>query len=62
MKDLIIVGAGGMGRKVHVCLKRLNADGKWNIKGFIDDIYLDEFINELFSLLSNEHFIKFLIL
>ena len=31
-------------------------------KGFIDDIYLDEFINELFSLLSNEHFIKFLIL
>lgn len=37
MKDLIIVGAGGMGRKVFVCLKRLNTDGKWNILGFIDD-------------------------
>lgn len=37
MKDLIIVGAGGMGRKVHVCLKRLNTDGRWNIRGFIDD-------------------------
>ena len=38
MKDLIIVGAGGLGRKVFVCLKKLNAiEKKWNIKGFIDD-------------------------
>lgn len=37
MKDLIIVGAGGLGRKVFVCLRRLNTDGKWNIRGFIDD-------------------------
>lgn len=38
MKDLIIIGAGGLGRKVFVCLKRLNAiEEKWNIKGFIDD-------------------------
>lgn len=37
MKDLIIVGAGGMGRKVLVCLKRLNTENKWNIKGFLDD-------------------------
>lgn len=38
MKDLIIVGAGGLGRKVFVCLKRLNSiELKWNIKGFIDD-------------------------
>jgi len=37
MKDLIIVGAGGMGRKVHVCLKRLNTENQWNILGFIDD-------------------------
>ncbi len=37
MKDLIIVGAGGLGRKVFVCLRRLNVDNKWNIKGFIDD-------------------------
>lgn len=37
MKDLIIVGAGGLGRKVFVCLRRLNTDGRWNIRGFIDD-------------------------
>jgi len=38
MKDLIIVGAGGLGRKVFVCLKRLNIiEEKWNIRGFIDD-------------------------
>lgn len=37
MKDLIIVGAGGLGRKVFVCLRRLNSDNKWNILGFIDD-------------------------
>lgn len=37
MKDLIIVGAGGLGRKVFVCLRRLNTDNKWNILGFIDD-------------------------
>lgn len=37
MKDLIIVGAGGLGRKVFVCLRKLNTDNKWNILGFIDD-------------------------
>lgn len=37
MKDLIIVGAGGLARKLHVCLKRLNKDSKWNILGCIDD-------------------------
>lgn len=37
MKDLIIVGAGGLGRKVFVCLRRLNTSKKWNILGFIDD-------------------------
>lgn len=37
MKDLIIVGAGGLSRKIHVCLKRLNKDSKWNIIGCIDD-------------------------
>ncbi len=37
MKDLIIVGAGGLGRKIFVCLRRLNTDHKWNIRGFIDD-------------------------
>ena len=37
MKDLIIVGAGGLGRKVFVCLRRLNQDNEWKIRGFIDD-------------------------
>lgn len=37
MKDLIIVGAGGLGRKVFVCIRRLNVNNKWTIKGFIDD-------------------------
>ena len=37
MKDLIIVGAGGLARKLFVCLRRLNTDNQWNIKGFIDD-------------------------
>lgn len=38
MKDIIIVGAGGMGRKLFVCLKRINdVKKRWNIKGYIDD-------------------------
>ena len=38
MKDLYIVGGGGMGRKVLVCIKRLNQiEQRWNIKGFLDD-------------------------
>lgn len=37
MKDLIIVGAGGMGRKVLPFLREVNEDGRWNIRGFIDD-------------------------
>ena len=37
MKNLYIVGAGGLGRKLFVCLRRLNIDKKWNIVGFLDD-------------------------
>lgn len=38
MKDLIIVGAGGMARKVFVTLRRLNEkEPKWNIIGCVDD-------------------------
>lgn len=38
MKDIIIVGAGGMGRKLYTCLDRINKiEKKWNIKGYIDD-------------------------
>ena len=37
MKNLYIVGAGGLGRKLLVCLRRLNSDNRWNIRGFLDD-------------------------
>lgn len=38
MKNLIIVGAGGFGREVLQCVKRINRIKPiWNIKGFIDD-------------------------
>lgn len=38
MKDLLIIGAGGMGRDVTWLVERINADGgDWNILGFIDD-------------------------
>lgn len=37
MKDLIIVGAGGLARKIFVCLRRLNKDNRWRILGCIDD-------------------------
>ena len=37
MKNLYIVGAGGLGRKLSVCLRRLNEDNRWDIKGFLDD-------------------------
>lgn len=39
MKDIIIVGAGGLGREVLLNIKRINAvKPTWNIKGFINDI------------------------
>lgn len=38
MKNLYIIGAGGLGRKVYECIKRLDPEQqKWNIKGFLDD-------------------------
>lgn len=38
MKDLIIVGAGGLGREVlQMCMEINKAENRWNIKGFIDD-------------------------
>lgn len=38
MKDLIIVGAGGLGREVlQMCMEINNISQRWNIKGFIDD-------------------------
>lgn len=38
MKDLIIVGAGGLGREVlQMCMEINGIEKRWNIKGFIDD-------------------------
>ena len=38
MKDLYIIGAGGLGREVSWIVERINESKKiWNIKGFIDD-------------------------
>ncbi|MEI6131729.1 MAG: NeuD/PglB/VioB family sugar acetyltransferase [Bacillota bacterium] len=38
MKDLIIVGAGGLGREIYVWVLDINREKPvWNFKGFIDD-------------------------
>lgn len=38
MKDIIIVGAGGMGREVLAVLKNINTvSPSWNVLGFVDD-------------------------
>ena len=38
MKDLLIIGAGGMGRDVTWLVKRINdVTPQWNLLGFIDD-------------------------
>lgn len=38
LKDLYIIGAGGLGREVAWLVERINAErSTWNLKGFIDD-------------------------
>ena len=38
MKDIVIVGAGGLGREVAYLLDELNSRGsEWNLLGFVDD-------------------------
>ena len=38
MKDLIIIGSGGLGRETVWTAERINAiSPEWNILGFIDD-------------------------
>lgn len=39
MRDIMIVGAGGLGREVVWLIRRINEknDTKWNILGFVDD-------------------------
>lgn len=38
MNDIVIIGAGGLGREVQWLIERINEhDKKWNIVGYIDD-------------------------
>ena len=38
MKDLVIIGAGGLGREVAQLIMDINQDKKtWNVLGFIDE-------------------------
>ena len=38
MKDIIIIGAGGVGREVALIIEQINAKAqKWNILGIVDD-------------------------
>lgn len=38
MKDIVIIGAGGLGREVAQLINEINADKKeWNILGYIDE-------------------------
>jgi len=38
MKDILIIGTGGLGREVYGILqKRIEAGANWNFKGFLDD-------------------------
>lgn len=38
MKDLVIIGAGGLGSMVHTIVRDINAkQSEWNVLGFVDD-------------------------
>lgn len=38
MKDIVVYGAGGLGREVAALIKKINQEeSKWNFLGFIDD-------------------------
>lgn len=38
MKNVIVVGAGGLARKILVCITRINQEAhRWHVKGFLDD-------------------------
>ena len=56
MKDIVIFGAGGLGREVACLIKRINAVGQeWNLLGFYDDGIEVGTLNEYGKVLGNVH-------
>ena len=54
MKDIVIFGAGGLGREVACLIKRINAvNPQWNLVGFYDDGIAVGSQNEYGSVLGN---------
>jgi len=54
MKDIVIFGAGGLGREVACLIKRINAvESTWNLMGFYDDGIEVGASNEYGSVLGN---------
>lgn len=54
MKDIVIFGAGGLGREVACLLKRINAvEQQWNLLGFYDDGIAPGTQNEYGTVLGN---------
>ena len=56
MKDIIIFGAGGLGREVACLIKRINAESpEWNLLGFYDDGLEMGTANEYGAVLGSVH-------
>lgn len=56
MKDIVIFGAGGLGREVACLIKRINAvKSEWNLVGFYDDGIEVGTKNEYGAVLGNVH-------
>jgi sugar O-acyltransferase (sialic acid O-acetyltransferase NeuD family) len=56
MKDIVIFGAGGLGREVACLIKRINAvQLEWNLVGFYDDGIEVGTKNEYGAVLGNVH-------
>lgn len=56
MKDIVIFGAGGLGREVACLIKRINAvRPEWNLLGFYDDGIAVGVLNEYGAVLGNVH-------
>lgn len=54
MKDIVIFGAGGLGREVACLIKRINAvQPEWNLVGFYDDGVAAGTTNEYGTVLGN---------
>ena len=56
MKDIVIFGAGGLGREVACLIKRINAvHSEWNLLGFYDDGIPEGTKNEYGTVLGDVH-------